>query len=89
VNNAVFWDVTSCESCKNRRFRGTYLLHHHGDKNWRARNVVFLRSVLRLLVTANDVPVPPQRQFLKKPHRVSSQKTAFFIVTVMKTSNLA
>jgi hypothetical protein len=24
--NAVFWDVTQCRSCKNRRFRGTYRL---------------------------------------------------------------
>jgi hypothetical protein len=23
VKNAVFWDVTPCGSCKNRRFRGT------------------------------------------------------------------
>jgi hypothetical protein len=23
MNNGVFWDVTSCGSCKNRRFRGT------------------------------------------------------------------
>jgi hypothetical protein len=23
-----------CGSCKNRRFRGTYHLHHQGDKNW-------------------------------------------------------
>jgi hypothetical protein len=30
--DAVFWDVTKCSSCKNRRFSGTYRLHHHGDK---------------------------------------------------------
>jgi hypothetical protein len=23
MKNGVFWDVTSCGSCKNRRFRGT------------------------------------------------------------------
>jgi hypothetical protein len=28
VKNDVFWDVTSCGSCKNRRFGGTYRLHH-------------------------------------------------------------
>jgi hypothetical protein len=34
-----------------------YRLHHQGDKNRRARNSVeFLRSVHRLLVTANVVP---------------------------------
>jgi hypothetical protein len=29
---AVFWDLTQCGSCKNRRFGGTYL-HHQGEKN--------------------------------------------------------
>jgi hypothetical protein len=37
MKNAVFWDMTSCGSCKNRRFRGTY--HHQGDENKQARNV--------------------------------------------------
>jgi hypothetical protein len=26
MNNDVFWDVTPCGSCKNRRFGGTYHL---------------------------------------------------------------
>jgi hypothetical protein len=51
----------------------------------------FLRSVLRLLVTANDVPsspilvtlkintfVPPKCRFLREPQGVTSQKNAFF-----------
>jgi hypothetical protein len=52
MKNAVLWDVTPYGSCKNRRFRETYCLQHQGDKNRR----VFLRSVLRLLVTAIVVP---------------------------------
>jgi hypothetical protein len=28
-----FWGVTPCGSCNNRRFGGTYRLHHQGDKN--------------------------------------------------------
>jgi hypothetical protein len=32
--------------------------------------------------------VPPKRRFLQEPHGVTSQKTPFFIVTAMKTSNL-
>jgi hypothetical protein len=28
MENAVFWDVMPCGSCKNRYFRGTYRLHH-------------------------------------------------------------
>jgi hypothetical protein len=51
MENAVFWDVTPCGSCKKRFFGGTYWLYHQGDR-------VFLRSVLRLLVTAN-VPSSP------------------------------
>jgi hypothetical protein len=44
VKNVVFWDVTPCGSCKNRRFRGT---------------LVFLLSVRRLLVAACVVPSSP------------------------------
>jgi hypothetical protein len=33
MTNAVFWDVILCGSCKNRRFGGTYRLHHQDDKN--------------------------------------------------------
>jgi hypothetical protein len=53
--------------------------------------VVFLRSVLRLLVTANVLPSSPilvtlmmeaivlaKRRFLLEPHGVTSQKMAFF-----------
>jgi pentatricopeptide repeat protein len=68
MKNAVFWNVMLCGSCKNRRFEETYRLHCQGVKNQRAKNnvtvrnsiyflhwacLVFLRSVLRLLVTAN------------------------------------
>jgi hypothetical protein len=30
MKTGVFWDVTPCGSCKNRRFGGTYSLHHQG-----------------------------------------------------------
>jgi hypothetical protein len=56
---------------------------------------------LRLLVTANVVPSPPilvtlmmeairssKRRYLQEQHGVVFQKTAFFIVTAVKTSNL-
>jgi hypothetical protein len=50
LKNGVFWDATSCDFCNNRRFGGTYRLHHQGDKNRRARNNVTVnsnRSMLR------------------------------------------
>jgi hypothetical protein len=50
MNNAVFCNVTSCGSCKNQSFGGTYRLHRQGDKNC---------SVLRLPVTSNTVPSSP------------------------------
>jgi hypothetical protein len=52
IQNGVFWDVTPCGSCKNRRFGGTWRLLHQGDKNQWTTNLVFLRSVRRLLVAA-------------------------------------
>jgi hypothetical protein len=33
--------------------------------------------------------VPPKRRFLKELHSVTSQKTAFFAVTAVKTPNLS
>jgi hypothetical protein len=63
--------------------------------------LVFLRSVRRLLVADCVVPsspilspwwrrrqVSPKRRFLQEPHGVTTQKTPFFIVTDVKTSNL-
>jgi hypothetical protein len=63
--------------------------------------LVLLRSVRRLLVRASDVASSPilvtlmkealsssKRQFFQEPHGVTSQNTPFFIVTVVKTSNL-
>jgi hypothetical protein len=40
LKNTVFWDVMRRGSCKNRRFGGTYRLHHQGDKNQRTRQNV-------------------------------------------------
>jgi hypothetical protein len=33
MKNAAYLDVTSCVSCKNRRFGGTSRLNYHGDTN--------------------------------------------------------
>jgi hypothetical protein len=40
MKNAVSWDVTSCGSCKDRRFGRTYCLHQQGENNPRSRNSV-------------------------------------------------
>jgi hypothetical protein len=33
MKNGVFWDVESCDSCKNRRFEGTQRLLHQDNPN--------------------------------------------------------
>jgi hypothetical protein len=33
--------------------------------------------------------IPPKRRFFQEPHCVTPQKAAFFILTAVKTSNLA
>jgi hypothetical protein len=48
MKNGVFWNVTPCGPFKNRRFGGTWRLHHQ-----------FLCSVRRLLVNATVVPTSP------------------------------
>jgi hypothetical protein len=45
MNNAVFWNVTSCGPCKDRRFGGMYRLRNLDDKNQQASNSVGGRSV--------------------------------------------
>jgi hypothetical protein len=58
---AFFWDVTSCGSCKNRRIGGSYGLHHQGtrstswEQGWKLL-ATEARCVLRLVVTATVVP---------------------------------
>jgi hypothetical protein len=38
MKNGVFWDVTPCGSCKNRRFGGTYRLFQQGETKLLTRN---------------------------------------------------
>jgi hypothetical protein len=33
MKNGVFWDITPCGYCKNRRFGGTWRLLHQGDES--------------------------------------------------------
>jgi hypothetical protein len=39
MNSAIFWNVTTCDSCKNQRFGGKYSLHDRGDKNQQRRTL--------------------------------------------------
>jgi hypothetical protein len=101
VKNAVFWYVTPCGSLRTdaseERNASIIRVTRIGELGTK----FFLRGVLRLLVTANVVPnspilvtlmmdaiVSPKSRFLHEPHGVTSQKTTFFIVNAVKTSNL-
>jgi hypothetical protein len=64
MKNAVFWDVTMCDSCKNRHLGGTYRPHHQGDKNWKVRNNFssnyhLKNAAKKHIVIANVVPKSP------------------------------
>jgi hypothetical protein len=45
-------------------------------------------SSLILVTMIMECYDPPKRRLIKKPHGAISQKTAFFIVAAVKTSNL-
>jgi hypothetical protein len=79
--NAVFWDVTPCGSCKNRRFGGTYLMVERalGTSN---------HKVVIANVPSSPIPsawwwrwyFPMCHRLLQDPHSVTSQKTEFLII---------
>jgi hypothetical protein len=82
--------------CLQCVFGGKYRLHHQGDRNQRARKN--FSSNLQLVVTVNVVTSPlipvtlmiepilsSKPRFLEEPRGLISQKTAFFIVTAVKT----
>jgi hypothetical protein len=66
----------------SRGQRDGYFVRHVAYKVF-----VFLRSVRRLLVTANVVPSSPILVTLMM-EALTSHKTTFFIVAAVKTSNL-
>jgi hypothetical protein len=48
MKSAIFWDITPCSPLKvNRRFGGTYDLHHQGRKISRARYQLESRLCLK------------------------------------------
>jgi hypothetical protein len=104
TKNAIFWDVTPSGSCKNRRIGersasiimvticevGTMLAVTSSRRTLRRKytNIVPSSSILFTLMM--KALSSPETSDLTRaaPHYVTSQKTAFFIVTAVKTSNL-
>jgi hypothetical protein len=52
------------------------------------RRVALVRTNVSVEPGASVIRVPPKRRFLQEPHGVTAQKTPFFIVIAVKTSNL-
>jgi hypothetical protein len=63
MKNGVFWVVTPCGSCKNRRFGGTKI----GEL-----------GTTQAATRRRRRQVPQKRRFLQEPHGVTTQKTPFF-----------
>jgi hypothetical protein len=78
MKNDVFWNVTQSVCRRNRRFGGTYRLHHHADKNRRAGINVSSVQQPKHAVKKYRLYVSPKRRFLEEPHGVKSLKTAPF-----------
>jgi hypothetical protein len=88
IKNAAFWDVTSCDCLR------THVLEER---------ITYIISVTRIGGLETTVTVTsnrflslwwwrryfrPKHRLLQGSHRVTSQKTAFFIVIALKTPNL-
>jgi hypothetical protein len=72
LKNAIFWDVALCRSYVNRCFGHGY------------SHLLILVPRLRIFLPEDGL----KHQFTQYLHTATSQKTAFFIVTAVKTSNL-
>jgi hypothetical protein len=74
----VFWDVTHCGSCKNRRFKGTYVFHHQDVNSQRRENLKFSEmfspitvSLLASIVSIYWTPNALNSHLLEYPRFIS------------------
>jgi hypothetical protein len=86
MKNGVFWDVTPCGSCKNRRFGGTQRLHHQLRSVHRLPFTANVPSLLILATLMMETLRSSKRRFLQVPHSVTSQKTQFLNINVVPSS---
>jgi hypothetical protein len=75
----AFWDVATYGFILSRRFGGTCRLHFQ-SRGYKSSEEFLLPWRWRR-------QVPPKRRFIINPHCVTSQKSPFFIVTAVRTSN--
>jgi hypothetical protein len=76
--NAVFRNVTSCGSCKNRHFGGMRHFYLQDGKNQRAVTANAVPSPLILSTLITEAIRSSETRFLQEPRGVTSQKTTFF-----------
>jgi hypothetical protein len=76
MKNAVFWDVTSCDSCKYRQLRRVF------------RVLVTVNVVPSSPILVTFMLETTRSSETTILVRTTSQKTTFLIVTAVKTSNL-
>jgi hypothetical protein len=68
MKNAVFWNVSSCDSCKNRRLGGTYRLYQ----------LLVTANLVPSSLIVFALMMEAIRWFLQESHGVTSQKSALF-----------
>jgi hypothetical protein len=89
LRNVVSWDVASCSSCVNRHFGGTYHLQLQVRKiREQGTNVSRWLQASSSLTDFSTLKMKAKRRFTQELHGATSQKTAFFIFTTVKTSDL-
>jgi hypothetical protein len=53
----VFWDVLPCKIIVDRRFRGTYCLHHQGDDHVSAASIIMAIALLMEAARTSETSV--------------------------------
>jgi hypothetical protein len=92
MKNAVFWDVKTCGSCKNRRFGGTYGIHNQGDRIRELGTTLAVtsnrRTLRRTTITENHIVfLGSVRRLLVTANVVPS--SAIFLTLMMEELNFS
>jgi hypothetical protein len=89
MKNVVFFDVTSCRSCKNRRFGGTHRLHNQGKasklETALATNTANSPRLLILFILMMEAILSPETSVLTRTtRRHITEDAILYCITVLK-----